>query len=629
MTTYTITGDTFFLNRITGNPLDARSGSATLQISVPDTVTGFTYTVDQFFPDILQLDFGEAIFSGVDIGSIRANGQIVDFDSNQAVPSFLQIGWQEFGVFPRNTTIFDLVVANVFEPGLGFVNAEYVFTLAGDDLPFFGSANDVETYTGSFTSGNTPVGQFGANVFIPFTSLGGTISQDDLLFGTDAGETISGGLGNDEIIGFDGNDTLNGDLGDDRLNGGPGHDTLNGADGNDALNGNNGNDTLDGGGGNDSLGGQRGDDTLNGGSGQDTLNGDDGDDMLDGGDGDDMLNGGLDRDTLSGGIGNDRLFGEADNDILRGGAGNDLLDGGGGGDVLDGGAGLNDRARYSDASTAITLDLILTDRNTGDAAGDSYFGIEIFLATGHDDILFGDATANHFVGRAGSDTIDARAGNDILTGGIGNDILTGGTGADSLLGGGGQDTAEYRTSTTGLTVDLGNASANTGDAAGDRFISIENLTGSASDDMLFGSNIGNVIAGQRGDDLIDGRAGNDTLLGLGGNDTLIGRADNDRLEGGAGHDLLNGGGGNDIMTGNTGSDTFVYNRGRDRITDFEARDDLRLDDALWSGNLTPAEVLDFARIEGANTVFRFEDGNLLILDNWTDIPALESAISIF
>ncbi|MGI9353591.1 MAG: hypothetical protein ACR2PF_00270 [Rhizobiaceae bacterium] len=70
------------------------------------------------------------------------------------------------------------------------------------------------------------------------------------------------------------------------------------------------------------------------------------------------------------------------------------------------------------------------------------------------------------------------AGTDDLNGGIGTDTLRGGAGADDLDGGGGTDTATYLDSAAGVTADLTPGTGSGGDAQGDTYISIENLTGS-------------------------------------------------------------------------------------------------------------------------------------------------------
>lgn len=82
--------------------------------------------------------------------------------------------------------------------------------------------------------------------------------------------------------------------------------------------------------------GGSGPDTLNGGAGPDTILGGADDDSLSGGFGDDRLNGGAGFDTLDGGGGNDTLYGQSEADTLAGGYGDDLIFGDGGDDVIYG-----------------------------------------------------------------------------------------------------------------------------------------------------------------------------------------------------------------------------------------------------------------------------------------------------
>ena len=56
-------------------------------------------------------------------------------------------------------------------------------------------------------------------------------ANNDVLTGTSAANTISGGLGNDRIVGLAGNDTLNGNDGSDTFDGGTGNDKINGGTG--------------------------------------------------------------------------------------------------------------------------------------------------------------------------------------------------------------------------------------------------------------------------------------------------------------------------------------------------------------------------------------------------------------
>ena len=146
---------------------------------------------------------------------------------------------------------------------------------------------------------------------------------------------------------------------------------------------------------------------------------------------------------------------------------------------------------------------------------------------------FGD---NVLTGGGGSDFLRGRAGNDTLIGEGGNDRFDGREGADAMFGGTGQDTAYYLQSPIGLIIDLANPAANTGNAAGDTYDSVENVQGTFFDDIIFGDAATNLLIGSTGNDELSGRAGDDTLSGQGGDDILDGGAGGDTLQGGTGFD---------------------------------------------------------------------------------------------
>lgn len=150
---------------------------------------------------------------------------------------------------------------------------------------------------------------------------------------------------------------------------------------------------------------------------------------------------------LNGTIGKDLLIGTAGNDRLFGSSGDDVLVGGAGADFLNGGAGTN-TASYANATSALTVSLADTTKNTGDAAGDRFSQISGLIGTGFNDVITGNGSVNTLFGGAGNDTIygldgvdtiDGGTGNDILDGGLKNDVLGGGTGNDRLIGGDGFD----------------------------------------------------------------------------------------------------------------------------------------------------------------------------------------------
>jgi Ca2+-binding RTX toxin-like protein len=206
-------------------------------------------------------------------------------------------------------------------------------------------------------------------------------------------------------------------------------------------------------------------------------------------------------------LGINSLVGSTFDDVLIGNAASNWLVGGAGGDVLDGqGSGDRDAAAYWNAAVGLTASLANPASNTGDADGDVYSGIEGLVGSRFDDILIGDGNDNFLVGTGGGDVLN---------------------------GGAGSDTASYTifTAQVGITADLANPGNNTGEAAGDSYISIENLTGTNFDDFLFGNNSDNILRGSR-----DGGQGDDTLAGRGGADILIGGLGADVLDGGNGSD---------------------------------------------------------------------------------------------
>ena len=264
--------------------------------------------------------------------------------------------------------------------------------------------------------------------------------------------------------------------------------------------------------------------------------------------------------------------------------------------------------------------------------------IEEYRAGSGNDTVTGNWVDNVLEGNSGNDTVDGGrgddeilggAGNDTLKGGRDNDTLIGGAGADVLDGGSGIDWADYFSSTTGLVVDLRKSADNTGDAAGDTHIQIENLRGSMLDDTLKGTGLDNEIFGGQGDDTIVGRNGDDLLDGAGGRDTLDGGGGNDTLLGGGGADTLGGGAGNDSLTGGAARDTFLYLEGSDVVTDFDG-DLLHFHTSLWGGgNRTPSELVAYASVQGNDTVFDFGSGNTLTLQDFADISLLEPVLGQF
>ncbi|TKW67807.1 MAG: hypothetical protein DI616_05715 [Paracoccus denitrificans] len=448
--------------------------------------------------------------------------------------------------------------------------------------------------------------------------------RNDIIRGQEASNNLEGGAGNDVLDGRGGNDVLTGGHGNDTLQGGSGNDVLRGTAGADFLSGGTGLDrarfenvstVIDLANQSRNAGGAAGDrlrsiERIDGGNSSDRFYGDRFSEQLLGNGGHDRLEGRNGHDTLSGGNGNDTLVG---------GNGDDNMTGGDGSDVLVGGAGL-DSARY--VSRASVVDLEAQSRNAGGAAGDRLSGIERIDGSARNDRFYGDRFDNKLYGGSGHDLLDGRNGHDTLGGGNGNDTLFGGNGADYLDGGYGQDVAAY--SGRSVVVDLQRQGLNSGSAEGDRLKSIEDVSGTGSDDVLRGNWVDNRLLGNGGHDFMNGRGGNDRLEGGDGNDELIGSTGNDTMFGGNGHDHIISDSGSDIVFGGLGADEFEFRGGELRVNDFQNNvDELVLDrSALGLNGASVSDILEMAEVVNGHVVLDLGNGNTVLLYDFSNINAL-------
>lgn len=285
-------------------------------------------------------------------------------------------------------------------------------------------------------------------------------------------------------------------------------DTYQGGNGNDLINGNDGNDVLTGG---------RGHDHIFGGSGSDRLNGWGGNDDLHGGDGRDVIFGNQGHDVVEGGRGDDRLYGGSDSDlfVFFGGDGNDkILDFQDGIDLISFVAAGSDPLVHFD-------DLSIREATSNGVRGVmiDYDQDHVFVANlevdnlTEEDFLF--VRDHELVGVSkrplSEDNSDAtlHADHDWITPGLESDRADGGEGIDMISssdlggpeggdhydGGSGSDTMSYTESGAAADASLLSGYGSGGDTRRDPYLSIENLTYSASSDVLTGDNGRNMLSG--------------------------------------------------------------------------------------------------------------------------------------
>jgi Ca2+-binding RTX toxin-like protein len=508
----------------------------------------------------------------------------------------------------------------------GYINTNYAFTLrafniaAGKALDGFGGTDtlkNIENIVGS--------------------------DYDDVLIGNGKDNVITGSKGDDILIGNGGADTLNGGEDKDTLIGGEGIDNLNGGTGDDRLFGGRGNDIIDGGADNDTV---HYDDSLSGA----TVNIDEtnyshtaypndlepsfviaagtaGDGF---GDTDTLRN----LENITGSAYNDVLIGNALKNSLNGLDGNDLLIGNGGDDFLDGGDGTDTvsyRRSVNSANIGVSVDLSISFGFDGIDGIDTLINIENIIGSEFADRLTGNSQANIILGGEGGDIIAGQAGEDRLFGengrdeifgGSEDDFLVGGADDDTIDGGANIDTVSYEDSPTGAIVNIDEtqsyrntaylidieptfsiASGTALDGFGntDTILNLENIIGSAYNDILIGNALKNTLNGLAGNDLLIGNGGDDILDGGNGTDTvsyrrspsasgvsvdlstgvatdgidgvdtlisienLIGSQFADRLTGNSQANTILGGDGKDIISGLAGDDRLFGENGDDEI----------------------------------------------------------------
>jgi Ca2+-binding RTX toxin-like protein len=584
----------------------------------------------------------------------------------------------------------------------GDTDANVISGAAGDDwLKGGGGADTLDGGPGNDTATYLDYGTAVTVSLIEGEGWNGAAEGDVLtdienLYGTAYADGLEGDDGANILHGDGGDDVLKGWGGADRLIGGSGIDTVSyigstgvtvnlaagtgsggwaqgdtltgienifGSTSGDTLIGDALANDLDAGAGDDALRGGAGADILDGGTGTDTAfyiesaaavdvdllagtawggtaEGDALDDIenLVGSLFDDDLTGDDNANVLVGGIGVDELVGNGGDDTLDGGIGDDWLVGGLGADTLTGGTGL-DFILYSDSSSAVTISLAAGTASGGQADGDTFSSIENIAGSDFADVLTGNT------------------GNNFLLGDDGDDTMVGGLGADVLVGFAGNDTVSYAASTDAVIVNLAAGTGAGGDAEGDSFSTVENVTGSDFADTLIGNASANVLVGRDGDDTYVVDSATDAIIESGGqgsdtvrtsvsfvltagadverlettddngtsNIDLTGNATNNIARGNNGNNLLAGGGGNDELTGLGGQDSFLFDTPLDAalnldvVTDFNVTEDtILLDQTVFSsslglGNISVGEFVIGATAQDANDRIIYDGGSGALL----------------
>ncbi|EJL87239.1 hypothetical protein PMI16_02920 [Herbaspirillum sp. CF444] len=215
--------------------------------------------------------------------------------------------------------------------------------------------------------------------------------------------------------------------------------------------------------------------------------------------------------TIYGSNANDSLYGGAGVDVIIGGSGNTYFQGGAGADTLTGGTQGVNTAGYKTSTAGVTVDLTTGLGTGGDAQGDVLSNIQNLIGSAFNDTFVANDKVNRLDGGSGGvDTVSYAASTsgvtvNLITGtGSGgyaegdtyvaiqnatgsayNDIFIANTLANRFDGGsGGSDTVSYASSATGVTVNLSTGVGAGGSAAGDTYVHIQNVIGSAFNDTF-------------------------------------------------------------------------------------------------------------------------------------------------
>jgi glucose/arabinose dehydrogenase len=425
-----------------------------------DPVTGDLYIADVGQVTREEIDFEAAgSAGGRNYGWRIMEGTFVHDPSTPPGPGdpSLVAPIHEYGHVPAPNGGYSITGGVVYrgaEPGLDgaylftdFLTAQ-IWTLTHDNGASVQVVNRTPAVTVSGGSLNL-IASFGTDLAgqIYTVGLDGEIHRLTFAAATaDAGNSLSGGAGDDRLFGGDGNDTIDGDDDNDTLVGGQGIDVLRGNDGDDDITFGIEDALVEGGAGTDTarnssnigmtfdlaargferyFAGSGGDTILTSGTAAIIAHGGGGDDRVAGATGADRLSGGSGSDTVAGGDGDDTVIGGTGLDRLSGEAGDDTLFFDPQDAAIDGGSGFDTAVATTSDGLAIRIDA---------------WNVEQLFAGGGSDRIYSLGTgAIRVDGGLGDDTIEGTISGDVLGGSGGNDIIMGYSGNDTLGGGAGSD----------------------------------------------------------------------------------------------------------------------------------------------------------------------------------------------
>ena len=212
-----------------------------------------------------------------------------------------------------------------------------------------------------------------------------------------------------------------------------------------------------------------------------------------------------------------RLTGSIGDDALDGKGGWDWLEGGGGADRIQGGDGA-DTVSYQYSPEGVEVRLHDGTARGGDAEGDTFPGTQTL-----EKALRGGRAQEAEAETAGEPVSPSSPGDDagsVSSSSSGDDD----SGQPVSSSSSGDDASDQPVSSSGAGDPVSTSSSSSGTAAASpvQVPDVEDLFGSAYDDVLAGASGPNWLSGYYGDDVLYGREGDDWLDGGGGADVIHG-----------------------------------------------------------------------------------------------------------